>query len=227
MERYKEKFEEIYHKPGDAPWTFEEPHPEIVALVKYKVIQGKKILEIGCGEGNHAIYLASKGFDVTAIDNSENAIKFSKENAQKANVKCDFRVLSYNNLNKLEGDKFDFIFDWRFLHEITDEEERKNYAKEIKRLLKQGGKYLSVAFSGETDYWGTGKLRKSPVGITIYFATLKNLETLFSPYLTIIEKRLIKVPQKPNLDVDAYYLLASKQSTDYLLQNPTHSQELH
>ena len=34
-----------------------------------------KVLDVGCGAGSHALYLQEKGFDVTAIDISENAIK--------------------------------------------------------------------------------------------------------------------------------------------------------
>ena len=60
-----------------------------------------KILDIGCGAGSHSLYLQEKGFDVTAIDISKNAIKT-----------CQLRGLKnaqVQNILDLENDKFDTI----------------------------------------------------------------------------------------------------------------------
>jgi SAM-dependent methyltransferase len=59
------------------------------------------VLDVGCGAGSHALYLQEKGFDVTAIDISANAIKACKlRGLKKANVQ---------DIMQLEGDKFDTI----------------------------------------------------------------------------------------------------------------------
>lgn len=60
-----------------------------------------KVLDVGCGAGSHALYLQEKGFDVTAIDISENAIKACKLRGLK-NVKVQ-------HLLDFEGEKFDTI----------------------------------------------------------------------------------------------------------------------
>jgi SAM-dependent methyltransferase len=60
-----------------------------------------KLLEVGCGAGSHALYLQEKGFDVTAIDISANAIKA-----------CELRGLKktkVQDIMQLEGEKFDTI----------------------------------------------------------------------------------------------------------------------
>ncbi|WP_396142746.1 class I SAM-dependent methyltransferase [Flavobacterium sp.] len=60
-----------------------------------------KVLDVGCGAGSHALCLQEKGFDVTAIDISANAIKACKlRGLKKANVQ---------DIMQLEGDKFDTI----------------------------------------------------------------------------------------------------------------------
>jgi glyoxylase-like metal-dependent hydrolase (beta-lactamase superfamily II) len=77
-------------------------------------------------------------------------------------------------------------------------------------LLNPRGKYLSVAFSGDTDFMGTGTLRTSPAGINIYFSPLKASESLVAKYLYLLESKHIIVPQKPNLEAQANYIFAEK-----------------
>lgn len=205
-------FEDIYSKPLNAPWSFSQIPKEIKELISKKILKkGMKILEVGCGEGHQAIYLAKKGLKVKAIDSSKNAIQFAKENAKNEKVNIDFSVNSYDNLKSM-NEKFDFIFDWRFLHEITNENKRKSYLSEISKLLKPNGKYLSVSFTGDSDFMGKGKLRISPAGIKIYFAKLKDLEKKFNNYFNVLKAKHIIVPQKPNLKIKTNYILAEKSN---------------
>ena len=203
------RFEEIYNIKGESPWTFESPSPELVNLVECGKINGLTVLEIGSGEGINSIYLASKGFKVSAFDRSQKAIEFAKQNLVSAKVNLDFFTMDYKDLSQIVG-KFDFIFDWRFLHEITDEYERLKYAKNIARLLSNEGKYLSVAFSGNEECLVKGKLRAAPSGMTVYFATLEDTEKLFSADFVCLEKKLIKVPQNPDLQITANYLFMGR-----------------
>jgi cyclopropane fatty-acyl-phospholipid synthase-like methyltransferase len=204
------KIEDIYSKPENAPWTYSEIPVEISNLIKNKIILPPgKVLEIGCGEGHQAIFLSKVGFNVTGIDRSENAIKFAKENAIKQNATANFKIEEYHQIESYK-EKFDFVIDWRFLHEITEEDKREKYIHSVKKLLKPKGKYLSVSFSGDSDFMGTGTLRKSPAGIEIYFSTLNNLKKLIEKYLQILDSKIIMVPQKPNLSIKANYIFAQK-----------------
>ncbi len=193
-----EPFDHLYHVPGEAPWTFQEPHPLLVALVAQHKIPLGRVLEVGCGEGYHAIYLASRGCTVTAIDCSSNAIQYAQEHSRDAKVRIEFLKMDYRDLSTWDR-QFDFVFDWRFLHEITDEEARRVYVKNVARCLGKGGKYLSVAFSGSADYWGSGILRTAPnTHLVLYFAMWEDLQRLFSPYFTIVEKQTITAPHSLN-----------------------------
>lgn len=60
-----------------------------------RVVDGLKpgrALDLACGTGRHAIFLAERGWQVTAVDSSRVGIKLAKESARERNVKVDWRV---------------------------------------------------------------------------------------------------------------------------------------
>lgn len=67
------------------------PHKLVVATKKY-LPQGATILDLGCGEGQNAGYLAKNGFKVAAIDISEAGIKKTKTIARQKNIPIETKV---------------------------------------------------------------------------------------------------------------------------------------
>ena len=94
-----------------------------------------KILDVGCGAGSHSLYIQNKGFDVTSIDISSNAIKA-----------CQLRGLKNAkvvDILELENQKFDTILllmngtgIFRSLSEIQ------KYLQKLKSLLHPNGQIL-------------------------------------------------------------------------------------
>lgn len=210
MKNPKTLFERIYKKPKEAGWTFEQPPKEIIELVQTGKIKPCKVLEIGCGEGVSSIFLASKGFQVTGIDWSETAIKTAKQNAKKSSVSCKFLAMDFEDMDKLKQ-KFDFIFDWRFLHDIVNKNDRKKYVKLVNRCLNKRGKYLSVSFSKEDpEIKGRKKIIKSSKGVLVYFASMEELEQLFKPHFKVAERKIIRVPRKKRGERLANYFFMNK-----------------
>ena len=197
---------------GSAPWTYAEPHTELVQLVNSGNLRSEgKVLEIACGEGTHAIFLASRGFKVSAFDSSTNAIDYAKINASSTEHLVDFTVADHKKVSDFRD--LDFIFDWRFLHILTDETERQQYIDSVAQALAPNGKYLSVAFSGDKEYWGTGTLRSPPtVNAPRYWATLSQMKTLLTPKFEVVEEKLITTPQKPDLEIPCYFIFCNKRS---------------
>ncbi len=100
-------------------------------------IKGKKILELGCGDGLNALIMNELGADVTAIDISSKSEMIIQEvnNQIKTNVKTltgDFSKIEF------EPNQFDYIVGKAFLHHLTHEIENL-YMQKIVDLLKDGG----------------------------------------------------------------------------------------
>src|SRR5689334_1638731 len=90
--RDAEHFKRSY-EAGEAPWDIGEPDFNLIHTVTTTLIHPCKALEIGCGTGDNAIWLAQQEFEVVAVDSSPIAIEQAKAKAAKAGAKCDFLVL--------------------------------------------------------------------------------------------------------------------------------------
>ena len=175
------------------PWNNEIPPDALVELVESGKVRPCRAVDLGCGAGNYAIYLAAHGFEVTGIDKSPTAIRIATEKAQQRNVRCRFIVADLiGDLHEVQ-DRFDFAFDWEFLHHIFPDD-RTIYMNNVSKILNRGALYLSVSFS-ETDpqFGGTGKFRTTPIGTTLYFSSESELQDLISPVLIIHELKTIEV----------------------------------
>ena len=70
------------------PWHHEKPDYNLVRMVEKWPVPVGKVLELGCGTGTDAIWLAKNGFEVTAVDVSDIAISIAEKSAKKSGVKC-------------------------------------------------------------------------------------------------------------------------------------------
>jgi len=190
----------------EIPWNFEAPPDELVELIEKGRIKPCKAIDLGCGTGNYALYLAERGFEMTGVDSSPSAIEIAKENAKKRNLECDFLVMDVlGNFEKIQ-EAFDFVYDWLLMHHIYPKK-RRAYCENVNRMLKPGGRYLSVCFSEEDQHFGgSGKYRETPLGTTLYFSSEKELRDLFNPVFQIEELKTIEVTGKagPHLSLYAF-----------------------
>jgi len=204
--------EDIYKTlpPEKIPWNIETPPEILVDLVESGKIKPCKTVDLGCGVGHYAIYLAGRGFDVTGIDISPTAIKIAKEKAEKENVKCTFIVADVlGSLDEVK-DAFDFAYDWSLLHHVYPEQ-RKKYIDNVKRIQNSGGKYLSVCFSEkDTQFGGSGKYRETPIGTVLYFSSEEELKELFSACFKIIELKTIEIEGKFSPHLANYAFMEKK-----------------
>lgn len=178
---------------AEIPWNIETPPDALVRLVESGKVRPSKAIDLGCGAGNYAIYLAGIGFDVTAVDISESAIRIAKENSRKKGVKCNFLVADVlGDLDEFK-ENFDFAYDWELLHHIYPED-RNKYVQNVNKILKARGKYLSVCFSVKDPHFGgSGKYREMQLGTVLYFSSEDELRALLEPYFKIEELKTIVI----------------------------------
>lgn len=188
----------IYRRlsPGQIPWDMEEPPGIIVRLVESGRIEPGRAVDFGCGTGNYAIWLAGQGFSVTGIDLSPTAVALARKKAAARGVACRFVVADVlGDLREVAG-PFDVAVDWELLHHIAPDD-RPRYVSNVARLLRPGGTWLSFCFHvDDPGFGGTGRVRKSRIGTTLYFSTVEELSALFGQYFRIHELRQVIIPGK-------------------------------
>ncbi len=132
-------------------WEFNYPSPELVALVTAGLLRkNARILDVGCGGGFEAIFMANCGFRVMGVDISIAALRIAKKRAKKANVIVDWQRGEVLAL-PMQPDSIDFVTD-RGLFHLIDDAHRPQYASEVYRVLKNGGRALIRGASEESGH---------------------------------------------------------------------------
>jgi len=113
-------------------------------------LDGKRILDVGCGPGREARFFSENGFDVTGIDLTEKFLEIAFQKAPKAQfIKMDMRCLEFPDKN------FDGVWvNASFLHIPKNEAEKT--LLELKRVLKEGGLLHISVVAGEGEIFCTG-----------------------------------------------------------------------
>ena len=103
---------------------------------------GKKVLDIGCGEGKDAVYMAQKGYDVTAFDLTENGIRKTLALAKERGVGIKAYVDDINSFETTE--EFDIIYSTGTVQYLFDENKDGFFEKIAKITKPDGIVYINV-----------------------------------------------------------------------------------
>jgi SAM-dependent methyltransferase len=108
---------DLWYRYGTPPWVI-GPRSELVQLVESQRIVPCRAIDLGCGTGDNAIFLAQSGFSVTGVDFSKEAIATARDKAVAANVSVDFHVDDLTCLSYDYG-TFDLLVDYGTLDDLN------------------------------------------------------------------------------------------------------------
>ncbi len=139
-----EHFESAYQE--SAPWDVAGPQPAFVELEEAGEIQGD-VLDAGCGTGENALYLASKGHFSWGLDFIPVAIERAIAKAHQRGITAHFQIGDALELDQL-GRAFDTVIDSGLFHTFG-ERERGRYVAGLAAIVRPGGRLHILCFSDE------------------------------------------------------------------------------
>ncbi|MGZ4908567.1 MAG: class I SAM-dependent methyltransferase [Halobacteriota archaeon] len=129
---------------GVAPWDIGRPQRKIMQLEEEGEITGA-VLDVGCGTGENALYLAARGHEVWGVDFTARAIETARDKATQRHLSVTFLVQDVLYLDTL-GRRFDTVIDSGLFHALSDEE-RPYFARSVAIVLRRGGTYFMLCVS--------------------------------------------------------------------------------
>lgn len=130
------------------------PDPELVEFVASDITKtGAKAIDIGCGSGKNAVYLAKQGFEVTALELSSSGVRLAEGWARENQVSLEILQADATDLFTLLPDVFDFALDARCLQLIIGAELRHRFLRGVMNILCPGGWYfgLNIGFNDKDE----------------------------------------------------------------------------
>jgi SAM-dependent methyltransferase len=140
------------HTPGEfetmysstPPWDIGRPQPALAALAEDGAWRGR-VLDAGCGTGEHALLAASLGLDATGVDSAPTAIEIARRKARDRSLPVRFVLASALELDSL-GERFDTVIDSGLFH-VFDDEGRRRYVEALRAVVVPGGRCFVLCFS--------------------------------------------------------------------------------
>jgi tellurite methyltransferase len=138
---------------GRADWL--SPEPDVESVARDLLARGaRKALDLGCGVGRHALYLASQGFEVRALDGSRAGLDHASQEAKAAGLAIDFRLCSMMDID-YPDESFDYVLAWNVIYH-GDEPVVRHCIDQIRRVLKPGGLYQGTMLSKRNRLYNQG-----------------------------------------------------------------------
>jgi 2-polyprenyl-3-methyl-5-hydroxy-6-metoxy-1,4-benzoquinol methylase len=157
--RRPEDFDALY--TGTPPWDIGRPQPAFAELADAGVLQGR-VLDVGCGTGEHALMAAGLGLEAVGIDMAPGAIAIAERKARERRLAVRFKVADALNLASL-GEQFDTVLDCGLFH-IFEDDDRPLFVASLASVIPAGGHYYMLCFSDQQPGdWGPRRVTKAEI----------------------------------------------------------------
>jgi SAM-dependent methyltransferase len=143
------------------PWDIGRPQPAFARLAGDGLLSGR-VLDAGCGTGEHVLLAAAHGAVAMGIDVSGLAISKARAKAAERGLTARFEVGDALHLERL-GESFGTVIDSGLFH-VFDDAGRARYVTSLAAVLKPGGSYYMMCFSdSQPGVWGPRRVRRDEI----------------------------------------------------------------
>lgn len=125
---------------ADTPWDSGVPSVWLREFLEEGLVKPCCVLELGCGTGTNAIFLAERGFEVTAVDLSDEALLRARKKSEDKGLSITFHQADVTTSLDL-GRQFPFVFDRGTYHSVRNLN-LKGFQQTLERAVSPGGYYF-------------------------------------------------------------------------------------
>jgi SAM-dependent methyltransferase len=150
-----------YQAATPPPWDIGRPQPAFVRLADSGLLGGR-VLDAGCGTGEHTLLAAARGADAVGVDVSPRAIARARAKAAERGLTARFEVADALDLGQL-GASFDTVIDSGLFH-VFDDQARPRYVASLAAVVGPGGRCYLMCFSDrQPGDWGPRRVRQDEI----------------------------------------------------------------
>ena len=182
------------------PWDTGVPEPMLIQAVESGVLPVGRALDVGCGTGTNAIWLAEHGYEVLGVDVAPLAIEKARTKLPSG-LSCRFAILDFLT-EKPEGGPFQLVFDRGCFHVFDDAEDRARFAARVAEVLAPDGVWLCLMGSTEGPPRDAGPPRRSA----------RDVAAAIEPVLAIAELTAVTFATRNPAPAAAWRCVARRRS---------------
>ena len=157
-----EAYDAVYDKPPF--WDIGRPQEAFSRLAQGGLVRGR-VLDIGCGTGEHALMAAELGLSATGIDVASAAIRLAQRKAKDRQLSARFIAWDAMELPAL-GETFDTVLDSGMFHQFSPTD-RARFEGALRAVMPAGGYYFMLACSDrQPGRWGPRRVRQEEIRAT-------------------------------------------------------------
>jgi cyclopropane fatty-acyl-phospholipid synthase-like methyltransferase len=143
-------FYDLGYRYFTMPWEG-GPRSELVELVDSGRLKPCRAVDLGCGTGANAVFLAQRGFEVTGVDFASSALARAAKLADASRVKVDWVEDDLTTLSGVRG-QFDLLVDYGVLDDLGGRD-RDRYVRRVTPLARSGARFLLWCFEWSPRWW--------------------------------------------------------------------------